>query len=185
MLFLKVYIYSWLTLNELVDLGRLSNKSDILEFHLLHIYAVLKKIVFWRVTMFLCCSFSFSSYSFFHGQIVYHSCTISKTPSFNKNDVEQPPTGQPCLYSEHRSLCFICIAFQFDSGYGAWFIISIFLDPFHSLLIISWWKFQEQLDPFSLVADELSLLANRLRAMVVAEVSDSLFFGFFYEIDIY
>ncbi|XP_038883644.1 solanesyl diphosphate synthase 3, chloroplastic/mitochondrial isoform X3 [Benincasa hispida] len=29
---------------------------------------------------------------------------------------------------------------------------------------------QEQLDPFSLVADELSLLANRLRAMVVAEV---------------
>ena len=31
---------------------------------------------------------------------------------------------------------------------------------------------QHQLDPFSLVADELSLLANRLRAMVVAEVSD-------------
>ncbi|GLU17477.1 hypothetical protein SLE2022_338430 [Rubroshorea leprosula] len=29
---------------------------------------------------------------------------------------------------------------------------------------------EEQLDPFSLVADELSLLANRLRAMVVAEV---------------
>ncbi|KAJ8761236.1 hypothetical protein K2173_001292 [Erythroxylum novogranatense] len=29
---------------------------------------------------------------------------------------------------------------------------------------------EEQLDPFSLVADELSLLANRLRAMVIAEV---------------
>ncbi|KAJ0014925.1 hypothetical protein Pint_20671 [Pistacia integerrima] len=29
---------------------------------------------------------------------------------------------------------------------------------------------EEQLDPFSLVADELSLLANRLRSMVVAEV---------------
>ncbi|KAK4262356.1 hypothetical protein QN277_027926 [Acacia crassicarpa] len=29
---------------------------------------------------------------------------------------------------------------------------------------------EDQLDPFSLVADELSLLANRLRAMVVAEV---------------
>ncbi|OWM70468.1 hypothetical protein CDL15_Pgr011944 [Punica granatum] len=29
---------------------------------------------------------------------------------------------------------------------------------------------KEQLDPFSLVADELSILANRLRAMVVAEV---------------
>ncbi|PKI78651.1 hypothetical protein CRG98_001028, partial [Punica granatum] len=29
---------------------------------------------------------------------------------------------------------------------------------------------EEQLDPFSLVADELSILANRLRAMVVAEV---------------
>lgn len=29
---------------------------------------------------------------------------------------------------------------------------------------------QEQLDPFSLVADELSILANRLRSMVVAEV---------------
>ncbi|GLT76050.1 hypothetical protein SLA2020_477310 [Shorea laevis] len=29
---------------------------------------------------------------------------------------------------------------------------------------------EEQLDPFSLVADELSLLANKLRAMVVAEV---------------
>lgn len=32
--------------------------------------------------------------------------------------------------------------------------------------------FQEKLDPFSLVADELSVLANRLRSMVVAEVSD-------------
>lgn len=32
--------------------------------------------------------------------------------------------------------------------------------------------FQDELDPFSLVADELSLLGNRLRAMVVAEVSD-------------
>ncbi|RVW23104.1 Solanesyl diphosphate synthase 3, chloroplastic/mitochondrial [Vitis vinifera] len=32
--------------------------------------------------------------------------------------------------------------------------------------------FQEQLDPFSLVADELSLLADRLRSMVVAEVSN-------------
>lgn len=31
---------------------------------------------------------------------------------------------------------------------------------------------QEQQDPFSLVADELSLLANRLRSMVAAEVSD-------------
>ncbi|CAK7352280.1 unnamed protein product [Dovyalis caffra] len=30
--------------------------------------------------------------------------------------------------------------------------------------------FQDQLDPFSLVADELSLLANRLRSMVIAEV---------------
>jgi hypothetical protein len=30
--------------------------------------------------------------------------------------------------------------------------------------------FQEQLDPFSLVADELSVLANRLRSMVIAEV---------------
>ncbi|KAL2524427.1 Solanesyl diphosphate synthase 3 [Abeliophyllum distichum] len=29
---------------------------------------------------------------------------------------------------------------------------------------------EEQLDPFSLVADELSILANRLRSMVVAEV---------------
>ncbi|KAA3482547.1 solanesyl diphosphate synthase 3, chloroplastic/mitochondrial-like isoform X1 [Gossypium australe] len=29
---------------------------------------------------------------------------------------------------------------------------------------------QEQLDPFSLVSDELSLVANRLRAMVIAEV---------------
>ncbi|KAF6140501.1 hypothetical protein GIB67_031144 [Kingdonia uniflora] len=29
---------------------------------------------------------------------------------------------------------------------------------------------KEDLDPFSLVADELSILANRLRAMVVAEV---------------
>uniref|UniRef100_A0A6N2LMA7 Geranyl diphosphate synthase n=1 Tax=Salix viminalis TaxID=40686 RepID=A0A6N2LMA7_SALVM len=29
---------------------------------------------------------------------------------------------------------------------------------------------EEQLDPFSLVADELSLLANRLRSMVIAEV---------------
>lgn len=29
---------------------------------------------------------------------------------------------------------------------------------------------QEQLDPFSLVADELSLVANKLRAMVIAEV---------------
>ncbi|KAK3009105.1 hypothetical protein RJ639_013135, partial [Escallonia herrerae] len=30
--------------------------------------------------------------------------------------------------------------------------------------------FQEQVDPFSLVADELAILANRLRSMVVAEV---------------
>ncbi|KAK9093752.1 hypothetical protein Scep_025221 [Stephania cephalantha] len=30
----------------------------------------------------------------------------------------------------------------------------------------------EELDPFSLVADELSILADRLRAMVVAEVFD-------------
>ncbi|KAK5792364.1 hypothetical protein PVK06_033478 [Gossypium arboreum] len=29
---------------------------------------------------------------------------------------------------------------------------------------------EEQLDPFSLVSDELSLVANRLRAMVIAEV---------------
>jgi hypothetical protein len=30
---------------------------------------------------------------------------------------------------------------------------------------------QEQQDPFELVADELSILANRLRSMVAAEVS--------------
>jgi geranyl diphosphate synthase len=33
---------------------------------------------------------------------------------------------------------------------------------------------QERQDPFELVADELSLLANRLRSMVVAEVSTKL-----------
>ena len=33
---------------------------------------------------------------------------------------------------------------------------------------------QEQHDPFSLVADELSILANRLRSMVVAEVCNFL-----------
>jgi len=31
---------------------------------------------------------------------------------------------------------------------------------------------QDEHDPFSLVADELSLIGNKLRAMVVAEVSD-------------
>ena len=36
--------------------------------------------------------------------------------------------------------------------------------------------FQDQLDPFSLVAEELSLVANRLRSMVVAEVSRCVFF---------
>ena len=32
---------------------------------------------------------------------------------------------------------------------------------------------QEQQDPFELVADELSILGNRLRSMVVAEVSSA------------
>lgn len=39
-------------------------------------------------------------------------------------------------------------------------------------LIFLIFNFQDSLDPFSLVADELSVLANRLRSMVVAEVSD-------------
>lgn len=37
------------------------------------------------------------------------------------------------------------------------------------------WLFQDQSDPFSLVADELSMVANRLREMVVAEVKKVLF----------
>ena len=37
----------------------------------------------------------------------------------------------------------------------------------HCMYNIMW---QDQVDPFSLVADELSVVANRLRAMVVAEV---------------
>ena len=35
---------------------------------------------------------------------------------------------------------------------------------------------QEPQDPFSLVADELSLLANRLRLMLDAEISDCFLF---------
>lgn len=35
---------------------------------------------------------------------------------------------------------------------------------------VRFFTIQEQLDPFSIVADELSILADRLRSMVVAEV---------------
>lgn len=42
----------------------------------------------------------------------------------------------------------------------------------HFIGIVKYSFLQEQEDPFSLVADELSLVANRLRSMVVAEVSD-------------
>uniref|UniRef100_M8BQ49 Putative hexaprenyl pyrophosphate synthetase, mitochondrial n=1 Tax=Aegilops tauschii TaxID=37682 RepID=M8BQ49_AEGTA len=44
--------------------------------------------------------------------------------------------------------------------FGPWFAV---LRPWP-------WPFQEQQDPFELVADELSILGNRLRSMVVAEV---------------
>jgi len=37
---------------------------------------------------------------------------------------------------------------------------------------------QDEHDPFSLVADELSLLGNKLRAMVAAEVSNCPSFTF-------
>lgn len=45
------------------------------------------------------------------------------------------------------------------------FSCAMLLTPMNGCFI-----FQEQLDPFSLVADELSVLANRLRSMVIAEV---------------
>lgn len=54
------------------------------------------------------------------------------------------------------------------------FICWPFSPCLHLSTILRQWDtvFQEQLDPFSLVADELSLLADRLRSMVVAEVSN-------------
>lgn len=60
---------------------------------------------------------------------------------------------------------------SFGDYYHFFFHFTLTLFP-HFIGIVKYSFLQEQEDPFSLVADELSLVANRLRSMVVAEVSD-------------
>ena len=54
------------------------------------------------------------------------------------------------------------------------FYVDIYIIFFFSHMELLNIFLQEQHDPFSLVADELSILANRLRSMVVAEVCNFL-----------
>jgi hypothetical protein len=75
-----------------------------------------------------------------------------------------PVYERPCYWClDCQTLGFLLLDTASDPSHI--FLCATLLTP-----MIRYFVFQEQLDPFSLVADELSLLANRLRSMVIAEV---------------